>query len=94
MTLSLDRRDETVASMFTQDISKQDKQVPLRFSSSDIKCSMQDNDLLIETAHELRLVRIDQQGMLHTHARDNPLRIKPNERAIVGNVILHWFIPS
>ena len=94
MTLSLDRRDETVASMFTQDIPKQGAQIPLRFSPADIRCSEQDNDLLIETAHELRLVRIDLKGMLHTHGRDNPLRIKPNERAIVGNVIIHWFMPS
>ena len=94
MSLSIDRGDETVASMFTQNLSANAKQTPFRFSSTDIRCSVQGEELVVESAHELRLVRIDLNGNIHTHGHSNPLRIQPNEKAIIENCIIQWHLPS
>ncbi|MGC6510154.1 MAG: hypothetical protein ACON4U_17170 [Myxococcota bacterium] len=94
MNLSIDRGDETVASMFTQSLTSNSKLIPFRFSSTDINCSVEDDDLIVEATQELRMVRVDLNGNVHTHGREKPMRISPNEKAIIENCIIQWYLPN
>ena len=92
MSLSIDRGDETVHLCLPKICRRMQNSTPFRFSSTDIRCSVQGEELVVESAHELRLVRIDLNGNIIPTDAVIPLEFS-NEKAIIDQII-QWHLPS
>lgn len=91
VSLWLDRKDDTVASMFTQYLSN-GQPVPFIFGSPQTTLRLKDNTLSIQLKEDLRQIKILKTGQLVSHSAQNPMILEPGERAIIHNCIIKWVI--